>query len=778
MILDRLVAGRPCVFRTAFLLITLPSALPAGWLAAADPVAPARTTAESAAAVGESTEASLQAKQQELADRRHRIEEVLEAGKTAPGSAADRDAIRMELEVLKYFELVCSQHRDELARATDLRADQAHWTTQLHELRLAGPAEPKPFSILLLDDLQDQCDAENMRLHTLAAELAAAKDLQQSSRRMLDDADAKRRKTKESLETERNEATLLRLRKQLELEQLTCQLFTEMVQLRRTEIGNKELEHKISELRTQYLQEKLKVIEGGVVFTSEHLQTVIGELEKYENDLRTQLPPLQSKLQEIETRAFDAEKEQPVAAGNTAARAEMQEGWQRAKQNYQTQIKMIHQRLREVVLARLEWNARYKIFNRQATREELAKWEEDAALFLDRIRAGRQLIEDQSKALIVEIGSKEKRLRVVRSSSPDSAKWVEYQIANMHELSQAFAMNLVQVETIERMLAKLAATLHKDSQPESGRDWLSRAQMALAAAWNYELTSVDDRPITVRKVVAGLVLLLIGFYVSRRLSRLIGNRMLPRLGLNSGAATAVQSISFYLLLTCFGFVSLELINIPITVFTFLGGAVAIGVGFGSQNILNNFISGLILLAEQPIRVGDLVDIGGLCGNVEKIGARSTRVKTGSNLEIIVPNSKFLEDNVTNWTLTDTRMRTVVKVGVAYGSPAEDVDRLLRQAVHECPNALTDPEPIILFNDFGDNALSFEVHFWTYVRTMMQARRIESDLRHVIDRLFRETNITIAFPQRDIHLDTLKPLEVNVRQIAESSGTTIRRSRAA
>jgi small-conductance mechanosensitive channel len=232
------------------------------------------------------------------------------------------------------------------------------------------------------------------------------------------------------------------------------------------------------------------------------------------------------------------------------------------------------------------------------------------------------------------------------------------------------------------------------------------------------------------------------------------------------------------MITCFGFISLELTNVPLTIFTFLGGAVAIGVGFGSQNILNNFISGLILLAEQPIRVGDLIDIDGLSGNVEKIGARSTRVKTGANLEIIVPNSKFLESNVTNWTLSDTRMRTVVKVGVAYGSPTERVAAILKQAVDECPLALPAPEPIILFKDFGDNSLSFEVHFWIYVRTMMQARKIESDLRYIIDGLLRAADISIAFPQRDVHLDTVKPIEVNIRQLAEGHGLSVRRTDAA
>jgi small-conductance mechanosensitive channel len=108
----------------------------------------------------------------------------------------------------------------------------------------------------------------------------------------------------------------------------------------------------------------------------------------------------------------------------------------------------------------------------------------------------------------------------------------------------------------------------------------------------------------------------------------------------------------------------------------------------------------------------------------------------------------------------------------------EVARLLRQAVEECPNALPEPAPIILFNDFGDNALVFEVHFWILMRTMMQARQIESELRHTIDRLLSDAKITIAFPQRDVHLDTLKPIEVNVRQIAEDQGLAIRRRQAA
>jgi len=237
--------------------------------------------------------------------------------------------------------------------------------------------------------------------------------------------------------------------------------------------------------------------------------------------------------------------------------------------------------------------------------------------------------------------------------------------------------------------------------------------------------------------------------------------------MSQGAISATQNIVFYLLLICCVFIALEIINLPLTVFAFMGGAIAIGIGFGSQNVLNNFISGLILLAESPVRVGDLVDIQGLQGTIEHIGARSTRVKTGANIEIIVPNSSLLENNVTNWTLSDTRIRTSVSVGVAYGSPVDEVVSLLKRTVLEHTQVLQTPEPIILFKEFGDNALNFEAHFWIHMRRLMDRERVNSDIRIAAERAFDVAGITIAFPQRDIHLDTVRPIEVNLRTTADA-----------
>lgn len=283
----------------------------------------------------------------------------------------------------------------------------------------------------------------------------------------------------------------------------------------------------------------------------------------------------------------------------------------------------------------------------------------------------------------------------------------------------------------------------------------------LLEVWGYKLTTLEGEPITVGKLVVGLVLLVAGFWLSRLLAAIVGRRVLPRLGLNEGAAAAVQSIIYYVLLVTVVLGALRAVNVPLTVFTVLGGALAIGIGFGSQNIVNNFISGLILLAERPIRVGDLVQVGDTYGVVRRIGARSTRIVTSENVDIIVPNSSFLQSNVTNWTLSNDEIRASVEVGVAYGSPTRDVKTLLLRAVEGHGRILTSPGPFVLFTDFGDNSLVFQVHFWIRMRTMMERRTIESDVRFRIDELFREAGVTIAFPQRDVHLNTLSPLEVRI-----------------
>ncbi|MEZ5287871.1 MAG: mechanosensitive ion channel [Vicinamibacterales bacterium] len=293
--------------------------------------------------------------------------------------------------------------------------------------------------------------------------------------------------------------------------------------------------------------------------------------------------------------------------------------------------------------------------------------------------------------------------------------------------------------------------------------------MTFGAVWNATIFRVGDQPVTVSSVVVATVLILVGYLVSKAVSRMVSRGLERRVTLEPGAANAFESLSFYALFIAFVFTSLNLVNFPLTIFTIAGGAVAIGVGFGSQNVMNNFISGLILLFERPIRAGDLVGVEGTYGVVEHIGGRSTRIRTPDNTQMIVPNSILIENSLVNFTLSDDIVRTRVAVGVAYGSPVRTVEELLYRALREQPSILQDREPKVLFTDFGDNALMFEALFWLRARTMLERRRVESDLRFRIDDLFREAEVVIAFPQRDVHLDTLKPLDVRLVGRPDSPG---------
>jgi small-conductance mechanosensitive channel len=299
-------------------------------------------------------------------------------------------------------------------------------------------------------------------------------------------------------------------------------------------------------------------------------------------------------------------------------------------------------------------------------------------------------------------------------------------------------------------------------QPESvAREQLSEFVDTVAAIWTYQLTTIDGRSLTVAKVVIALLVLAIGAPIAKVVTRRVARRLLARVGIDPGAAEAFATLSFYVVLACLVVFALWVSEIPLTVFTLAGGALAIGIGFGSQNVLNNFISGLIILAERPIKVGDLIEVAGTFGSVEEIGARSTRIKTFDNTHIIVPNSAFLENNVLNWTHSDNLVRIRLDVGVAYGSPTRKVEELIQATIREHEKAVIPPEPIVLFNDFGDSALLFQALFWIELNRPMDQRRTLSDLRFRLDELFREHGITIAFPQRDVHLDATAPLSVRL-----------------
>jgi small-conductance mechanosensitive channel len=197
------------------------------------------------------------------------------------------------------------------------------------------------------------------------------------------------------------------------------------------------------------------------------------------------------------------------------------------------------------------------------------------------------------------------------------------------------------------------------------------------------------------------------------------------------------------------------------VFAFLGGALAIGVGFGTQTLIKNLVSGMVVLMERQVRVGDIVEVDNTSGTVTEVNLRSSTVRGADGVEAIVPNSVFVENKVTNWTRSDRKVRRVVKVGVAYGSPVREVADALLECAKRHGLVLDDPAPLVVFEDFGDSALVFALYLWLELRPNVNSMQVLSDVRFMIEKSFAEAGIVVAYPQRDLHLDAAKPLRVEV-----------------
>jgi small-conductance mechanosensitive channel len=258
---------------------------------------------------------------------------------------------------------------------------------------------------------------------------------------------------------------------------------------------------------------------------------------------------------------------------------------------------------------------------------------------------------------------------------------------------------------------------------------------------NYDLFVLGEAKITPLSILYLLLLSAGLVYLSRKLKTLLITRVLQRTSLDIGAQQAIGTITRYLILFVGFLIILQTVGINLTTLNVLAGAVGIGIGLGLQNIANNFISGLIILLERPIKVGDRIEVSKILGEVAAIGARSTRIKTNDNISIIVPNSKFISENVTNWSLYGNIVRFRIPVGVAYDSDIDLVSRLLIEVADENEDVVSNPPPSVRLVEFAESAMRFELRAWSRAR-LHRPGLLKSNLNLAIIRKFRENSVVI------------------------------------
>ena len=566
------------------------------------------------------------------------------------------------------------------------------------------------------------------------------------------DNERQRRSLLEKFEQESDPAAKMILGGQLDLLKLRSRIGEELILLRSKQREAADTAKEILVAKTGFLSGILDVASTDIPFTQADLQKLDTRWKQTELLLHQQIATQQQRLDLTERRISELDKEAAID-GREAQNVTLRKTLGRIRQNLGHCISVSNDTISHSLLLEQAWKNRFRVANRMLDSDQLRRADHEATQFSEMLR-NEQAIAQANQSTIAQ------RFSAINDTNETSE-------TSFERLESQLRADWIAIARIRSGLLQDGVRVHSRLRDEIGRqidgdttvEYGAIARSFVERYWAHELFAVDDKPITIGKLVEAILLMILGLLIARFVSRFVGNRLLPRFNVHHGATLAFQTTSFYVIFLLFGLITLEVLNIPLTVLTFFGGAAAIAVGFGAQNILNNFMSGLIILGERPIRVGDLIEVDGIYGTVEHIGARSTRLRTGNNHELIIPNSKFLEQPITNLTLSSFELRTSVTIGVGYDSDPEQVEKLISDCVARETSVLRTPEPIVLFANFGDNSLDFEVHFWIRTKTVMERRVAESNVRHNIKQAFKANGICIAYPQRDLHVDFKAPLEL-------------------
>lgn len=681
--------------------------------------------------------------------------------------------------------------------------------------------EPPPYPVPVVDELRQRVQTVSQQLDVMDLEQQLADRNMESARKHHVRAEQNLRESAEALERNRDPAATARLKWLYDKAALELKAGGAMAQAREFERQLLVVERARVNARIRALQDLLARAEGNIRFEKQDLDTLIARGEARARDMQAELRAARAEAQSRTERvaALEATVEQQHAALKQASdaleaalavsealtdkhAAERASAREKRKLALESAVEAARQRLDES-LAELDLE-RFRAETALLRTESLTRLESSLHLqrtFWElRFAAGQPGAQDDSTrrlhegvtTLLKQIEEPERVASAALRLSLEQAAEIQSRLFSLSDARASaerayLASNRERIDSHLRTIAEIAQlkqlvgrwaeefdrTLADRSAKAKWNDFTDSALEQADAFWSYELVTVDDsmlvdgqtvaikRGVTIGKVVIAVLTLIVGFWLARRIAALMIVHANRRFGTPIPTLKTASNWLLSLVFVVLVLISLAMVRIPLTVFAFLGGAIAIGLGFGMQTLLKNLMSGLMLLAERPFKLGDFVEVGGMRGTVTDIGVRASTIRNADGIETLVPNASFVEQNVVNWTYSSSKVRFSVKVGVAYGSPIRAVADRLAEVVSRHGQILKDPAPEVLFEDFAADALNFGVYFWLDLESGATGRAVCSDVRFMIDKSFAEAGIVIAFPQRDVHLDSAKPLEVRL-----------------
>ncbi|MBQ6969766.1 MAG: mechanosensitive ion channel [Synergistaceae bacterium] len=405
------------------------------------------------------------------------------------------------------------------------------------------------------------------------------------------------------------------------------------------------------------------------------------------------------------------------------------------------------------------WRKRYKMFHDEASGEEIWSYRESAERRQQELQKQLESIRVMENVVFKEIETLQAQAKteglpgIIHQNLMQAAENRRRMISDVFNRYE----NIIPLAIFyqQRLRSEANDNLGAIRLAEKVSDFSKETVLNFLAT---ELWQGDGYSVTVSKLIIAIAVFVSSFFLSTLGSHWIKRRMLGRFKASVTAANAVQRIVFYILWIAFALIALNIVKIPLTAFAFMGGAIALGIGVGMQNIFNNLISGFIVIFSRPFKVNDIIEVAGTQGVVDDIGSRATTIRTWDGLDVVLPNRYFLENGVTNWTKADMRKREVLKVGVSYDADSREVEKILLDIVNEHSQTLKNPAPLVIFRNFGDNALEFEIYYWIELKKS-SGMKVSSDLRHHIAAVFKREGIEIPFPQSVIHIDSGEAREI-------------------
>lgn len=670
------------------------------------------------------------------------VRKELAAIEASPGLARNAPAFATptQLQQRRYYlrETARAFEQQLLDQARIARLAQEVKNAQKQADAWSGHDTPPPYSVLFHDRLVEESEAAAQRLKALNAQLTTLELVSETVDNKLKDSAAAIRAAEASTQAgdpaDKWALSLLRLRAQGE------EAFRAAT---KASLDAARLELALAEIGSKLSLRKAADAGGRLVFTEPDYKQVQEALKAQHEALTSGSASLPAPGRLAAPGRRKAQGKEAPHVGGVADDSNLV-----TAQRYVAAL---------IENKRVIWDLRYRLYN-QRTPALIAEAAEKHRQMSKAIDLILPFIEDQ-------LAAAEREVAMLESGGDDASQDARLTEAFRKQLEDARRAQhyLRQVSSYSASTRFQLARIGEELKlGESGLSAWERVQVfarqgerLARIGWNFEVFTVEDTievdgrkitgvtSVTVGKITRAVLLFVAGVLVTFWLGRLMEHLAVRRLGFNQARAHILYKWLFALGLAVLVVAVMLWVNIPLSVFAFVGGAAAIAIGFGMQNLLKNLVSGLMLLFEQPFKAGDLVEVGSTKGRITEIGIRSSSLRDENGIETLVPNSVFVEDKVTNWMYSNPQVRFCIKLGVPYGTSGREVKETLEECVGRHGLVLDHPPPEVLLEEFGTDRLKFAVHYWIDIKQQVSSSAIASDLRFMIEKALMEKNIPLG-----------------------------------